>query len=485
VADDSRAPPLPRRMPGNRQKPGTGPAEPLVLPESVIQGIRDALDSAGEEASPQDPTVPAKRLSSLPRRISSASGHEPPAAAAQPVSSPSLPSSASAEVLTHPLPDRAGGVTEEITVQPDTAAQPEPSTAEPAPPQSVPVQRPERQDRRDEETSGPEKAPAPQKNRQADGGKARVRRTNPLTRPPKPAPPKALAPPSGPSRPQEQAPRNRRMTIGVILAVVLLSAGSLAFVLTRHAATPATRDGYGTGARAEVLAAAWVADQVTQAATVSCDQVMCQALEERGVPAASLLELRTGQADPLHSHVLVSTAAIRRLIGSEVITTDAPAVIASFGSGSMRIEVREIAQRGAAAYSSALNKDIRERKASATSLVDNPRITVSAAARRQLAAGQVDSRLLVVIASLAARRPISILAFGDLGPGASPGIPLRGAYLAGTGGTAASQMQWISAFLQAQSNPYAAAHIHPERLAGSRNVLLIEFAAPSPLGLLG
>jgi len=277
----------------------------------------------------------------------------------------------------------------------------------------------------------------------------------------------------------------RWMAIGVILAVVLFSAGSVAFVLTRHAATGATREGYKITASAEVRAASWIASQVNRAATVSCDQVMCQALERRGVPAASLLELRAGQADPLRSRVLVSTAAVRGLIGSEAITADAPAVIARFGSGSGRIEVREIAQRGAAAYFSALSRDIQERKASGTSLLANPRITVSATASRQLAAGQVDSRLQVVIAGLAARRPVSIVAFGDLGPGASPGIPFRGAYLAGTGRTAAAQVQSMSAFLHGQPGPYTAAYIHPERLAGGRNVLLIEFAAPSPPGLLG
>ena len=89
---------------------------------------------------------------------------------------------------------------------------------------------------------------------------------------------------------------------------------------------------------------------------------------------------------------------------SEAITADAPAVIARFGSGNVRIEVREIVPGGAAAYFSSLSKDIQDRRASGISLLENPRITVSAAARGQLRAGQVDSRLLVVIAGLAARR---------------------------------------------------------------------------------
>jgi len=469
-----------------------------VLSDADMKRIRDALNAAGEQASPPDPAAPppdpvapAGRLSPLPRRVPSASGHEPPVRPALLLSSPDfLSAKAPAQPLQGIPAVMASGVTEEIEVQPNGATRPEAAAVAPADPRFVPAQRPpaeerpSEQDRQEAGTTSPEKVPVGRVNTQASGSEAQAHRKKTLARPPKLALPKALVPSSEPSRPQELASPRRWKAIGVILAVVLFSAGSLAFVLTRHAAT-ATRDGSRIRASAEVRAASWVVGQVSPVATISCDQVMCQVLEKRGVPAASLLELRTGQANPLRSRVLVSTAAVRRLIGSEAVTADAPAVIASFGSGSMRIDVREIAQRGAAAYFSALSKDIQERKAAGTSLLANPRITVSATASRQLAAGQVDSRLQVVIAGLAALQPVSIVAFGDRGPGASPGIPFRGAYLAGTGRTAAAQVQSMSAFLHGQPGPYTAAYIHPERLAGGRNVLLIEFAAPSPPGLLG
>ncbi len=107
------------------------------------------------------------------------------------------------------------------------------------------------------------------------------------------------------------------------------------------------------------------------------------------------------------------------MMGSRVVTADAPAVIASFGSGNRQISVRVAAPRGAAAYLSALSTDVLARKASGTQLLDNQRIMVSAMARRQLVGGRVDSRLLAVIASLAAHRPVSIVAFGELAPGAN------------------------------------------------------------------
>ena len=153
----------------------------------------------------------------------------------------------------------------------------------------------------------------------------------------------------------------------------------------------------------------------------------------------------------------------------------------------MRISVRVIFSRGAAAYLAALHKDMATRKSYGSGLLQFPRITVSSTARRQLVSGQVDSRLVLTIASVAAQWPVSIAAFGDRAPGASPGIPFRCAYFVETGGHGASQAaqaRSISGFLHAQGSAYPAARIHAVRFSG-RNVLQMEFTAPSPLGLLG
>ncbi len=128
------------------------------------------------------------------------------------------------------------------------------------------------------------------------------------------------------------------------------------------------------------------------------------------------------------------------------------------------------------------------RRAAGAQLLQNQQISVSAVARRQLGYGQVDSRLLAIIASLAARRMVSVVSFGDLAPGASPGIPFRSADLAAPSGAAgpdqAGQVEWMAAVLRAARAPYLAANIQTVRLAGGRIALRIEFAAPSPLGLL-
>ena len=125
------------------------------------------------------------------------------------------------------------------------------------------------------------------------------------------------------------------------------------------------------------------------------------------------------------------------------------------------------------------------RSASGAQLLGNSRIHASAAARKQIAAGNVDSRLLIVIAVMASQQPLDILAFSDSGPGASAGVPLRVADLAETNGVA--KPAWtrsMLALLQAQSDTYLPAQ-DGTTLRGEDTVLFVQFAAPSPLGLLG
>jgi hypothetical protein len=216
---------------------------------------------------------------------------------------------------------------------------------------------------------------------------------------------------------------------------------------------------------------------------------MCQVLEAHGVPAAALVMLRPGEAHPLRSKVVVVTSAVTRMVGSRFIAADAPAAIASFGSGSTLISIRMIIRQGAAAYAGALREDIAARQQSGTELLHNQRITVSGTARLELADGQVDSRLQLTLAELASQRPISVVSFGDLAPGASPGIPLRSVDLAVTGvqGSAngAAHVQLTSAFVHGLGGFYLSARIQMVQVAGGRNVLRIAFTAPSPLGVLG
>ena len=167
-------------------------------------------------------------------------------------------------------------------------------------------------------------------------------------------------------------------------------------------------------------AAAWVAAQVSGGAVLACDPAMCAALAQRGIPAGNLLILGPGSADPLGSAVVVETAAVRNILGDRLASVYAPEVLARFGTGAARIEVRIVAPDGTAAYRRALAVDIRARRAAGAQLLRAARITVTPSARAALAAGQVDARLLITLAALAASEPVRVDGFGGRGPGESP-----------------------------------------------------------------
>jgi hypothetical protein len=260
-------------------------------------------------------------------------------------------------------------------------------------------------------------------------------------------------------------------------------------LLTRHAGTAKARADASAPVAVRDRAADWVAGQVGLAGLVSCDRAMCRALRARGVPPADLLVLRPGVADPLRSAVVVVTAAVRKMVGPRRLAADAPAAIASFGSGPGRIAIRLIFPRGAAAYATALRREIADRKAAGASFVQlDSQVTRSAAVRRELRGGQVDTRLLLTLGEVASQSQVSIVAFGDRGPGASSGIPFRSADLVITGGKAGSaladQVQQMSDFVHQLPGFYAGAHIHTARLADGEEGVRIEFTAPGRFGLL-
>ncbi len=296
----------------------------------------------------------------------------------------------------------------------------------------------------------------------------------------------------------ERRPLRQRILGALVAVLVVFAAGGLTVALIRHSspARPA-RGGNGSAtsspaglasvraaAAARQGAAAWIATQVSHSTVVSCDPAMCAALQARGFPAGDLMTLGPGTGDPLGSAVVVATAAVRSLFGARLITVYAPTVMASFGSGSAQIDIRVYAAGGAAAYLAALRADQAARQHIGRLLLGNSRITAPAAARQQLAAGQVDSRLLITLGTLSHQDPVRIVAFGDSGPRASTGMPLRAVELASPAGAKSGYLPSVLALLRAQQAPYVASSIALTRLADGQQVIQVVFDAPSPLGLL-
>jgi tetratricopeptide (TPR) repeat protein len=297
------------------------------------------------------------------------------------------------------------------------------------------------------------------------------------------------------SRPRELLCRTGTALAAASALMVLSAAGLSGFLSHGGHATPvvpaAARSATTTAVRRQ--AAAWIARQVSRSAIVSCDPAMCAALRTQAFPAGNLLTLQPSAEDPLGSDVVVATAAIRSQFGSRLAGVYAPEVAAAFGAGNAGIQIRVIAPDGAAAYRSSLRADLLARQAAGAQLLRNQDIRVTAAVRKQLTAGQVDSRLLTTLAALAAQHPLRIVAFADSGPGASSGMPLRMAEISAPGGRAATAppgpgharfLRSVLAFLRAQHPPYLAASTRAIRTGDGQDVVQVEFASPSPLNLL-
>ena len=284
-----------------------------------------------------------------------------------------------------------------------------------------------------------------------------------------------------------------RLLALVACAVLAVSAAVAAVVVGTTAASPArppiraSSAGSQTSVSLQAVAAArssaarWIAGQVSPSAIVACDPAMCTALQASGVAAGRLLMLGTTASDPLGSDLVAATPALRSQFGARLASVYAPVIIASFGSGAARIDIRAVAADGTAAYDSALTADRSARIAAGEQLIGNHHIAMTAAARAVLRAGQVDPRLLSALAALAAQQPLRILAFGDRSPGASAAIPLRSVELAPAkaGTHTAARLRTMLSFLQAQQPPFL-----PTMALVHQSALSVEYAAPSPLGLL-
>jgi hypothetical protein len=271
---------------------------------------------------------------------------------------------------------------------------------------------------------------------------------------------------------------------------VLVAAGVLITVVSLHKANSSRGN---SGPSPAVLrqqeavtrgqAASWVTSQLNPDSTVACDPVMCRALRADNYPVGKLVTLGPQSPFPVTSAVVVVTEAVRELFGTSIGSAFAPAVLTSMGSGAAEVTIRLIAPHGALAYRDQLTAGQAARATYGQTLLQINRIQLSGPAEQELASGQVDARLVVAIASLGGAVPISILEFGNVGSGASAGVPLRYADLATTD-SAANQaspaylraMQALISQLPSQYRPASSQTIG--------HVFRVAFTAPSPLGAI-
>jgi predicted Ser/Thr protein kinase len=302
----------------------------------------------------------------------------------------------------------------------------------------------------------------------------------------------AARPASGPRSARHGSHRSRwRRRVPILLAAGLLVAtvGVLAVNLPRHGAAPQRLAGSQTQIAAETKARkqaiTWILQQVSRAAVVSCDPLFCGALVSAGFPSPNVLSLGPGSNDPLGSALVVATEPIRAHFGTRLASVYAPAVIASFGSKTARIDIRLVYPGGAVAYDADERAALSDRKTAGAELLANSNIKASATARAQLLSGDVDPRLPQLLAIMAGKHPVSIVDFTGQSPGGGPASLLRSVDLATVDSAAhmtrSAYLGWMQTFIDAQRAQY-----HPSvqqvPLRTGQTVLRIGFGAPSPLG---
>ena len=281
--------------------------------------------------------------------------------------------------------------------------------------------------------------------------------------------------------------RLRHPRLALFLTICMVVAAAAVVSVVRFTGTPArvaspgrphpARPAWSLGAAGAVRAqaAAWVAGQLSSAETVGCDPLMCAALRAHGVDASRLLPVASGAAG----------AGV--VVASPSAAGNAPVLLAGFGSGTSVVEVRTAPPGGSAAYRRAVQTDLAARRSAGAQLLRSGRILLGAQAAGQLRAGEVDTRLLIMLAMLASQHPWHVVAFGA----ASPGVPLAEAPFRQVTMSSpdAGDLTASLALVRAQRAPYQPAQVAIVRLPGGQVAqgqvaLRIDFAAPSPPGLL-
>jgi hypothetical protein len=288
--------------------------------------------------------------------------------------------------------------------------------------------------------------------------------------------------------PRVRHPRALLVIIGV-LVVAAAAAGAVRLTVTgtssrsavRASASARPHQAWAGAASVRSEVASWIVSQVSSSAAIGCDPAMCTALRADGVAASRLLSLAPAASHAPGADVIATSPA-----GRAGLSHDAPVLLASVGTGSSQVEVRATTAVGSASYASALAADLAARKSAGAQLLHSGRIQASAAGTAQLQAGQVDARMLIMLALLASQRSWQVVSFGD----ASPGVPLADApyrqvivAAAGSGSGSAGLAAGI-ALLHAQRAPYQPAQVTTVQLPGGQTGLRIDFATPGALGLL-
>lgn len=283
--------------------------------------------------------------------------------------------------------------------------------------------------------------------------------------------------------------RTVRRVGAVAVAVVIVVGGAVAVLATRTADPRVSASaGVDPDAAARTAAAAWIAHDVRHGTRMACEQIMCARLRSTGVSGGDLVEIGGDATKLSGARLVVATRGVRERFGTALAYSIAPDVLGIFGVGPSRVEVRERSTQSLAAHDKAKTREQHNRQRAALQLLNVPRVHSSSNAMHELAAGEVDNRIVFTLARLARRHTIDVAAFSGRGPFTGIDVPERTVDIDQVDGSAAigdnPAMRDALAVVHAQTGVYRTASA---RLIGSGDaggVLRITFTAPVPQGVL-
>ncbi len=246
-------------------------------------------------------------------------------------------------------------------------------------------------------------------------------------------------------------------------------------------------------------AQSWVTDNLDPGERILVDDAVWVDLVRGGLPREDVVWYYKADTDSDvvalapngwqdYDYVLV-TQALRRSAGTAPTVDQALANgtrTAVFGSGDTMVEVFRVDPRGAEELGAATDRDERARTAAGQQLLENPALDLSPEAEALLRDGQVDSRVVSVLAKAATGRELRVsdfpAVFGEDGQ-----LPRRTVQLASVDGEAVSPssgatsdpVAGLAREIEQQGGRYAA-----ERVEVVGDQLIVRYGVSAPADLL-
>lgn len=304
------------------------------------------------------------------------------------------------------------------------------------------------------------------------------------------------APGTGKPAPGEPSLRERIGGTGFLVTLVVAVVGALLLLLALVAPKWLTdRSSSSAPGRSEPVRQAeeWVAANIGFDDHVVVDAAIGDDLLGRGISSERMVPIEATESSPdsltswRQYDYLVSSPALRARLGelpSVQDAIDSSRPVAAFGEGDERVEIRRILPGGMASVDQRESEAQDLRLRAGASLALNPNLTASTDAVDELKAGQVDERLLNVIATLVVQHHLEIGAFPVVEGEDGIGAPRRIVEIDGidfqTIAPGTPAVASLEAFLDSQLSSYRPVDVAVETHPSGSTSLRITYSVADP-----